>query len=64
LSATRARANGEFRQAVDLRLAGTIDVTGILSGTYRPSQAAAALQQPGDRSKVVKLHRATKERFM
>jgi L-idonate 5-dehydrogenase len=55
------RAHDEFRLAVSLIVAGTIDVTPILSGTYPLSQAATALELAGDRSKVVKLHLALNE---
>lgn len=52
------RAHDEFRLAVRLITAGVIDVTPILSGTYPLSQAVAALELAGDRSRVVKLHLA------
>jgi L-idonate 5-dehydrogenase len=52
------RANGEFRDAVDLIVSNTIDVTPILSGTYPLAEAAMALEQAGDRSRFVKLHLA------
>ena len=52
------RAHDEFRRAVDLILSGDIDVTPLLSGTYPLADAVTALQQAGDRSKVVKLHLA------
>lgn len=55
------RANDEFRHAVQLIVAGTIDVTPILSGTYPLAQAVTALEMAGDRSKVVKLHLAINE---
>lgn len=51
-------AHDEFRLAVECILAGRIDVTPILSGTYPLSQAATALERAGDRSRVVKLHLA------
>jgi L-idonate 5-dehydrogenase len=50
------RAHDEFRTAVHLIISGAIDVTPILSGTYPLSQAAAALELAGNRSKVIKLH--------
>jgi L-idonate 5-dehydrogenase len=50
------RANDEFRRAVELIVAGTIDVQPILSGTYPLAQAVKAMELAGDRSKVVKLH--------
>jgi L-idonate 5-dehydrogenase len=52
------RAHDEFRLAVEMLVAGTIDVTPILSGTYPLSEAATALELAGDRSRVVKLHLA------
>jgi L-idonate 5-dehydrogenase len=52
------RANDEFRRAVDLIVTGTIDVTGILSGTYRLADAALALERAGNRATVIKLHLA------
>lgn len=52
------RACNEFRLAVELIVSGAIDVSPILSGTYPLSQAAAALELAGNRSKVVKLHLA------
>jgi L-idonate 5-dehydrogenase len=52
------RASDEFRLAVELIVAGRIDVSAILSGTYPLLQAATALELAGDRSKVVKLHLA------
>ena len=52
------RATDEFRLAVELIVAGKIDVSAILSGTYPLMQAATALELAGDRSKVVKLHLA------
>ncbi|MET0292843.1 MAG: L-idonate 5-dehydrogenase [Steroidobacteraceae bacterium] len=55
------RANDEFRTAVKMIVDGTIDVTPILSGTYPLSRAADALEQAGDRTKVVKLHIALNE---
>ncbi len=55
------RANDEFRRAVQLIVAGTIDVQPILSGTYPLAQAVRALELAGDRSKVVKLHLALSE---
>jgi L-idonate 5-dehydrogenase len=55
------RANGEFRLAVDLIVAGAIDVSPILSGTYPLAKAAEVLELAGDRSKVVKLHLAVNE---
>ena len=55
------RANDEFRRAVELIVAGTIDVQPILSGTYPLAQAVKALELAGDRSKVVKLHLALGE---
>jgi L-idonate 5-dehydrogenase len=55
------RANDEFRRAVELIIAGTIDVQPILSGTYPLAQAVRALELAGDRSKVVKLHLALSE---
>ncbi|MEP7314169.1 MAG: L-idonate 5-dehydrogenase, partial [Pseudomonadota bacterium] len=41
------RANDEFRLAVELIVAGTIDVSPILSGTYPLAQAATALELAG-----------------
>jgi L-idonate 5-dehydrogenase len=55
------RANGEFRLAVDLIVAGTIDVSPILSGTYPLARAAEVLELAGNRAKVVKLHLAVNE---
>lgn len=55
------RANDEFRRAVELLVAGKIDVQPILSGTYPLAQAVRALELAGDRSKVVKLHLALSE---
>ncbi|BBB14533.1 L-idonate 5-dehydrogenase [Sphingopyxis sp. FD7] len=55
------RAHDEFRQAVDLIVAGTVDVSPILSGTYPLEQTAEALERAGDRSRVVKLHIAVTE---
>ncbi|MCC7463393.1 MAG: L-idonate 5-dehydrogenase [Gammaproteobacteria bacterium] len=52
------RAHDEFRLAVALIVTGAIDVQPILSGTLPLSQAAAALDLAGDRSRVVKLHLA------
>ena len=52
------RAHDEFRLAVQLITSGAIDVAAILSGTYPLSQAAAALELAGDRSRFVKLHLA------
>lgn len=52
------RAHDEFELAVDLIVAGKIDVTPILSGTYPLSDAVSAFEQAGDRSQVVKLHLA------
>jgi L-idonate 5-dehydrogenase len=52
------RANGEFRNAVDHIVDGTIDVRPILSGTYPLRDAAQALENAGDRRKVIKLHLA------
>ena len=52
------RANDEFRLAVELIIARTIDVRPILSGTYPLAQAVTALERAGDRSQVVKLHLA------
>jgi L-idonate 5-dehydrogenase len=53
-----ARAHDEFRLAVRLITAGIIDVAPILSGTYPLSQAVAALELAGDRTRFVKLHLA------
>jgi L-idonate 5-dehydrogenase len=50
------RNNEEFRLAVELIVAGRVDVTPILSGTWPLAKAAEALELAGDRSKVVKLH--------
>jgi L-idonate 5-dehydrogenase len=50
------RANDEFRQAVELIVSGTIDVSPILSGTFPLQDAVSAFEMAGDRSKVVKLH--------
>ncbi|MCP5144491.1 MAG: L-idonate 5-dehydrogenase [Gammaproteobacteria bacterium] len=50
------RAHDEFRLAVELIVSGAIDVSPILSGTYKLADAIAAFEQAGDRSKVVKLH--------
>jgi L-idonate 5-dehydrogenase len=55
------RANDEFRLAVDLIVAGTIDVSPILSGTYPLADAQTAFERAGDRSQVVKLHIAVNE---
>jgi L-idonate 5-dehydrogenase len=55
------RSNDEFRLAVRLIVAGTLDVSAILSGTFPLARAAAALELAGDRSKVVKLHLALSE---
>jgi L-idonate 5-dehydrogenase len=55
------RANGEFRLAVELIVAGTIDVSAILSGTYPLARAAEVLELAGNRAKVVKLHLAVNE---
>ena len=55
------RANHEFRSAVELIVSGGIDVSPILSGTYPLSEAVAALELAGNRSKVVKLHLALDE---
>jgi L-idonate 5-dehydrogenase len=52
------RAHDEFRLAVEMLVAGTIDVTPILSGTYPLAEAATALERAGDRTQVVKLHLA------
>ncbi len=52
------RAHDEFELAAQMIVAGTIDVTPILSGTFPLLDAEAAFQQAGDRSKVVKLHLA------
>jgi L-idonate 5-dehydrogenase len=52
------RAHDEFRLAVQLITAGTIDVSPILSGTYPLSQAVTALELAGDRTRFVKLHLA------
>ena len=52
------RANGEFRLAVDLIVAGQIDVSAILSDTYPLADAVNAFRRAGDRSQVVKLHLA------
>jgi L-idonate 5-dehydrogenase len=55
------RANDEFRLAVQHIVAGTVDVTPILSATYPLARAAEAFELAGDRSKVVKLHIALNE---
>ena len=52
------RAHDEFALAVELIVSGAIDVTAILSGTYRLEDAVQAFERAGDRSKVVKLHLA------
>jgi L-idonate 5-dehydrogenase len=52
------RAHDEFRLAVRLITGGVIDVTPILSGTYPLSEAVAALELAGDRTRFVKLHLA------
>jgi L-idonate 5-dehydrogenase len=52
------RAHDEFRLAVRLITSGDIDVSPILSGTYPLSQAVAALELAGDRTRIVKLHLA------
>ncbi len=52
------RANDEFRLAVELIVAGTIDVSPILSGIYPLADAVAAFERAGDRSQVIKLHLA------
>jgi L-idonate 5-dehydrogenase len=57
------RANDEFRRAVDLIVTGAIDVAPILSGTFPLAEAVAALEQAGDRTKVVKLHLAIHEDY-
>ncbi len=56
------RASDEFRFAVELIARGRVDVTPILSGTYPLARAADALEQAGNRSKVIKLHLAINER--
>jgi L-idonate 5-dehydrogenase len=38
-----------------------VDVAPILSGTYPLARATEALEQAGDRSKVIKLHLAINE---
>ncbi|MFM1886548.1 MAG: hypothetical protein RL026_1705 [Pseudomonadota bacterium] len=55
------RAHDEFRLAVELITSGRIDVGAILSGTYALADAAAALENAGNRAKVVKLHLAINE---
>lgn len=55
------RAHDEFELAVKLIVSGAIDVSPILSGTYRLSDAVSAFQHAGDRSRVVKLHLAIAE---
>jgi len=55
------RANGEFRHAVDLIVSGEVDVSPILSGTYRLADAVTAFERAGDRKQVVKLHIAIQE---
>jgi L-idonate 5-dehydrogenase len=55
------RANDEFKLAVELIVSGAIDVTPILSGTYKLADAQAAFERAGDRSQVVKLHIAMNE---
>jgi L-idonate 5-dehydrogenase len=55
------RANDEFRLAVDLIVAGAIDVTPILSGTYPLAEAVAALERAGARRQVIKLHLALRD---
>lgn len=52
------RAHDEFRRAVGLITAGSLDVTPVLSGTYPMAEAVAAFEQAGNRSKVIKLHLA------
>lgn len=52
------RAHDEFELAVKLIVSGAIDVSAILSGTYRLEDAVDAFERAGDRSKVVKLHLA------
>jgi len=52
------RAHDEFGLAVDLIVSGAIDVSAILSGTYRLKDAVEAFENAGDRSRVVKLHLA------
>jgi L-idonate 5-dehydrogenase len=55
------RACDEFRLAVRLIVAGIIDVTPILSGTYPLAQAVMALEMAPDRSRFVKLHLALQQ---
>jgi L-idonate 5-dehydrogenase len=50
------RAHDEFRLAVQLIVSGLVDVSPILSGTYALADAAVALENAGDRERVVKLH--------
>jgi L-idonate 5-dehydrogenase len=52
------RAHDEFALAVQLLVAGTVDATPVLSGTFALAQAQAAFEQAGDRSRNVKLHLA------
>jgi L-idonate 5-dehydrogenase len=58
------RANDEFKLAVELIVSGGIDVTPILSGTYKLADAQAAFERAGDRSQVVKLHIAVSEELV
>ncbi len=55
------RACDEFRLAVRLIVAGVIDVTPILSGTYPLADAVTALEVAADRSRFVKLHLALQQ---
>ncbi len=52
------RAHDEFALAVRLIIAGVIDVSSILSGTYPLRDAVTALELAGDRTRFVKLHLA------
>jgi L-idonate 5-dehydrogenase len=55
------RANGEFRHAVELILRGDVDVAPVLSATLPLARAVEALEQAGDRSKVIKVQLAISE---
>ena len=55
------RANGEFRHAVELILRGDVGVAPVLSATYPLARAVEALEQAGDRSKVIKVQLAISE---
>lgn len=52
------RAHDEFALAVQMLVAGAVDVSPILSGTFGLAAARDAFEQAGDRSRNVKLHLA------